>query len=86
MTKRPLRKAFFRKLRVKLLKALKQTPYFEGWKTSELYMLSRSIVEDKKDEIIQYLETNEITLKTAERAIEEILEKILVPEIFNIKI
>lgn len=86
MSERPLRKAFMRRLRTKVYIALSKNPLIETWKFTEIVALADSIVKSKKDEVNNYLDTHEITLANAEKAIAEILEKILLPEIEKMRI
>jgi hypothetical protein len=83
----PIREAFIDRLKSKLYEQLKAYTVFRDYgDTSSLYMIADAIVNNKREEINAYLDQHNFSLVDSGKAIESVLQKILIPEIEKLKI
>jgi hypothetical protein len=85
-TENPMRSAFFQHLKAAFYEELKDLPVLSEWDTGALYDLAENIVNQKKDAITKYLDSNDITLGTVNMAIQEVIKDILLREVYNMRI
>jgi len=76
-----LRKAFLDRLHTQFYSYLANHSTFKDWDTLTLYSLSLDIVSKKKNEINEYLDSKQFTIKDLDKATEIIIEKFLIPEL-----
>jgi hypothetical protein len=83
---KPIREAFFSRLQSALYVYIKSHKMFKDWETSELYMIAGGLLNEKTNEINEYLDRHQFTVANQQKAVEEIMERILVPELENQRI
>jgi len=81
MLRSNIREIFAQELAAKFFLSLKNHPLFNDWDTTSLMALSKTIISFKKGDIDFYLDNNKYTPKDILKAINEIIELILIPEI-----
>jgi hypothetical protein len=76
-----IREAILQRLQGRLFGYLKMQPSFKGWKSSDLWRLSTELVENNDKAVNSFLNEKNFSLGETDKAIDSVLEEVLVPEI-----
>jgi len=76
-----IREAILQRLQGRLFGYLKMQAAFKGWKSANLWRLSNELVENNNKAINSFLNEKNFSLGETDKAIDSVLEEVLVPEI-----
>ncbi len=83
----PIRDAFIDRLQIKLYEQLKTYQMFRDYgDSSSLYLIAAKLVGTKRREIDEFLDEHNFSVVDSGKAMDTILQKILIPEIEKLKI
>ena len=81
-----IREAIIKRVQGRLFSYLKTHSLFKDWKSSDLWRLSNELVENNDNAINRFLDEKKFSLGETDKAVDSVLEAVLVPEIENLRI